>query len=382
MQISDVAQRLDAQLVRIIYELAKQYDDVIDLTLGDPDIATPSHVSMAGIRAITEGKTKYTANAGIPALRQAICRDVAKRTGVSYTADEVCVTAGAMGALFLGTMSILNEGDEMIILEPHWPNYSGMVKMCHAVPVFVNALDESTLLGDIESAISARTRAIIINSPSNPTGRVLSEQTLEGIARLAKAHDLYVFSDEVYHTIIFGGTYRSIVSYEGMKERCILVDSLSKRFSMTGWRLGFACAPKAVAEKMALLQEHVNSCACMFAQCAGMEALNAGPEAENQIKQVFYERCKALSGELNRCEALSCPMPDGTFYLWMDIRKTGLGSEEFAIRLLKQEHVATVPGNAFNKAGEGYIRIACTQDTSVLLRAAEKIVRFAEGLPH
>ena len=376
MQISAVSRSIDPQLVRIIYEEAKKYNDVIDLTLGDPDIATPDYISAAGIKALQEGKTKYTANAGLPALREAICRDVKARTGVSYTVDEVCVTAGAMGALFLSAMSVLDAGDEMIILEPHWPNYAGMVKMCHAVPVFVNALDESTVIADIKAALTPRTRAIIINSPSNPTGRLLGSDVLKGIAEIAKANDLYVFSDEVYHTIVFKGAYRSILSYEGMRERCILIDSLSKRFSMTGWRLGFACAPRGIAEKMALMQEHVNSCACMFAQYAGIAALDDSKQAEEQIKSLFFERCSALSKALDSCSRLSCPMPEGTFYLWVDISATGLTSEEFAMGLLRQEHVAVVPGNAFNKAGEGYIRIACTLDTLVLMRAAQKITRF------
>jgi len=377
MKVSDVSQRIDEQLVRIIYEEAKKYDDVIDLTLGDPDIDTPAHISMAGMRAICEGKTKYTANAGLSALRESICRDVQMRTDVTYTQNEVCVTAGAMGALFLSTMSILNEGDEMIILQPHWPNYTGMVRMCHATPVYVNALEEQTLLDEIKSEITQRTRAIIINSPSNPTGRILPQHILEGIADLAKTHDLYVLTDEVYHTIVFHGTYHSILSIDGMKERCILIDSLSKRFSMTGWRLGFACAPREIIRKMALLQEHVNSCACMFAQYAAITALNDSRDADTLIKDVFYKRCLALSDAISACDRLKCPMPDGAFYLWVDIRATGLTSEEFAMKLLQQQHVATVPGNAFNIAGEGYIRIACTRDTAVLLQAAEKIVLFA-----
>lgn len=383
MQLSDTIKRNEPQLVRKLFDLSKQYDDVVDLTLGDPDIPTPQLIKDAAWEAMLANKTKYTANAGLPALREAIIRDVQKRTGLTYTIDEVAVTAGAMGALYLSTVSILNPGDEMIILEPHWPNYTNMVKMCGAVPRYVNYLGAENLAHlkeNIESLITDKTRAIIVNSPSNPTGVVLPFEKLQEIAALAKQYDLYVFTDEVYRTIVFDDSFHSILEIPGMKERTILIDSLSKRFSMTGFRVGFVCGPKDIAASVATLQENVNSCACMFAQCASQTALENSDTLEKEICHIFESRCTAMAAELNKSSKLFLEKPVSTFYLFVDIRKTGLSSEEFAYRLLDAKHIALVPGNAFNKAGEGYIRIACTLSEEKLVAAAREIVDFVEHL--
>ncbi len=383
MYISNVVKENEPQLVRRIYDKSKEYENVVDLTLGDPDIPTPEAVKQATNQALAENKTKYTANAGIPALREAIVKDVLKRTGLTYSIDEVAVTAGAMGALYLTTVSILNPGDEMIILEPHWPNYTNMVKMCGAVPRYVNYLGEENLrnlAANIEGKINEKTRAIIINSPSNPTGVILSFEALQEVAALAKKHNLYVLTDEVYRTIVFDGSFRSILEIPGMKERTILIDSLSKRFSMTGYRVGFVCAPREIATAVATLQENVNSCACMFAQAASMVALERSEELEQEICATFESRCKAMTEELMKSEKLVLAPPTSTFYLFIDIKKTGLSSEEFAYRLLDEKQIAVVPGNAFNQAGEGYIRIACTLGEEKLVAAAKKIVAFADQL--
>ena len=383
MFISNVVKENEPQLVRRIYDKSKEYENVVDLTLGDPDIPTPQMVKDAANKALAENKTKYTANAGILQLREAISKDVKKRTGLDYTTDEIAVTAGAMGALYLSTISILNPGDEMIILEPHWPNYTNMVKMCGAVPRYVNYLGENNLkmlVQNIEKAITDKTRAININSPSNPTGDVLPFEKLEKIAEIAKKYNLWVITDEVYHTIVFDGSFRSILEIPDMKERTILVDSLSKRFSMTGFRVGFVCAPKEIATAVATLQENVNSCACMFAQYASLSALENSEILEKEICATFRSRCTAMTTELKRSKNLTVKDAISTFYLFIDINKTGLTSEEFAYKLLDEKHIAVVPGNAFNKAGEGYIRIACTLSEEKLVAAAKEIVDFANNL--
>lgn len=383
MFLSKVAKENEPQLVRRIYDKAKEYERVVDLTLGDPDIPTPKAVKEAAYRAIGENKTKYTANAGIAELRKAISADVEKRTGVKYSSDEICVTAGAMGALYLSAVSILDPEDEMIILEPHWPNYTNMVKMCGAVPKYVNFLGEESLddlAKNIEKAINDRTKAIIINSPSNPTGVILPFEALEKIAHIAKKYDLWVFSDEVYHTIVFDGKCHSLLEIPDMKSRTVFIDSLSKRFSMTGFRVGFVCAPKEVATRVAALQENVNSCACMFAQYASLAALDNSEALEKEICETFRRRCTAMTDELRRSEKLIVRNCVSTFYLFIDIRKTGLSSEEFAYKLLDEKQIAVVPGNAFNKAGEGYIRIACTLSEEKLIAAAKDIVHFADNL--
>lgn len=383
MIISTILQENEPQLVRKIYDKSKEYFDVVDLTLGDPDIPTPDLVKKAATEALEANKTKYTANAGIPELRSAISDDVFKRTGIRYSQNEIAVTAGAMGALYLSSVCILNPGDEVIILQPHWPNYTNMVKMCRAIPKYVsfmgpNALE--TLAENIARTITEKTKVIIINSPSNPTGLVLPFENICQIAELAKKHDLYVITDEVYRTIVFDGSFHSILELPGMKERTILVDSLSKRFSMTGFRVGFVCAPEEVATGVATMQENVNSCACMFAQYASKTALEQSEVLEREICETFRQRCTAMAEVLKTSPKLLVQEPEATFYLFINIEKTGLSSEAFAWKLLEDKHIAVVPGNAFNHAGEGYIRIACTRSTEKLVAAARQIVEFVNAL--
>lgn len=383
MFVSTTVMENEPQLVRKIYDKSKEYENVIDLTLGDPDIPTPEAIKKAANKAINDNKTKYTANAGIIELREAIARDVKKRTGIDYSINEIAVTAGAMGALYLSSVSILNPLDEIIILQPHWPNYTNMVKMCKAVPRYVNFLGEdglNNLSKNILKNINDKTKAIIINSPSNPTGEVLPFENLLEIAQIAKEYNLWVITDEVYHTIVFNGSYRSILEIPDMKERTILIDSLSKRFSMTGFRVGFVCAPKEIATAVAALQENVNSCACMFAQCASVVALENSDKLEKEICNTFYKRCFAMTNELKKCDKLILNEVKSTFYLFIDITNTGLSSEEFAYKLLEDKHIAVVPGNAFNGAGEGYIRIACTLSEEKLIEAARGIVDFTNHL--
>ena len=337
------------------------------------------------MKAIQENKTKYTANAGILELREAISRDVQRRLGVTYDPNtEIICTIGAMGALYLATICTLNPGDEMIVLAPHWPNYNNMTTMCHAVPVHVNIYGEENLRNlkqNIEAAITPKTKALILNTPSNPTGQILEWEHLQIIADIAKKYDLTVFSDEVYHTIIFpGSVHRSIVEIEGMKERTILIESLSKRFSMTGWRVGFAAAPASIINYMVQLNEDVAACVPMFCQYGAIEALENGSEAAQEMAKGFYERCKYMTDALNTMKGIHCEPTKGTFYLLVDIRGTGLGSMEFCEKLLEQEQVAVVPGHAFHESAEGYIRIACTVDIPVLEQAAQKIRHFVENL--
>ena len=259
---------------------------------------------------------------------------------------------------------------------------TNMVKMCKGVPKYVNVLGEgdlSNLTQSIERAITDKTKAIIINSPSNPTGMLMPFEKLEEIAAIAKKHGLWVITDEVYHSIVFNGSFKSILEIPDMKERTVLIDSLSKRFSMTGYRIGFACAPKEIASAIAALQENVNSCACMFAQCASVVALENSDNLEKEIREIFKERCSAMTAELKKSKSLILKDATATFYLFIDITKTGLSSEEFSYKLLEEKHIAVVPGNAFNKAGEGYIRIACTLSKEKLVAAAKEIVDFADG---
>jgi len=385
MHLSSMLNTIEPQLARTLFERAKQYTGVIDLTLGDPDFHTPDHVKQAGIDAIRAGKTKYTANAGIPELREAIADDIEKRLGVRYDPNtEIVCTIGAMGALYLATICTLSPGDEMIILAPHWPNYTNMVRMCGGVTKYVNSYGGENLAHldeNIRAEITPRTKALILNTPSNPTGQILGWDHLNVIAEIAKEYDLTVFADEVYHTILFGKVrHRSIVEIPGMKERTVLVDSLSKRYSMTGWRVGFAAAPAEIVQYMIQLNEDVAACVPMFCQYGAVQALRNGDADAARMRDGFYERCRFMTDALNEIPGIRCAETAGTFYLFADIRETGLSSMDFALRLLDSQQVAVVPGNAFNVQGEGYIRIACTVDVPVLAEAAARIRKFAESL--
>ena len=384
MHLSKMLDTIEPQMARRLFDKAKTYNDVIDLTLGDPDFATPQNVKDAAIEAMLAGKTKYTANAGILELRQAIAEDVQKRLGVQYDPNtQIICTIGAMGALYLATVCTLDPGDEMIVLAPHWPNYNNMVKMCHAVPVHVNIYGEKNLAAlaeNLEKVVSPRSKALILNTPCNPTGQILEWEHLQVIADFAKRHDLTVFSDEVYHTILFEGRkHRSIVEIEGMPERTVLIESLSKRFSMTGWRVGFACAPAHIIDYMVQLNEDVAACVPMFCQYGAIEALKNGDEAARQMNQGFYDRCRFMTDALNTIPGIHCEESKGTFYLFVDIRGTGMSSMDFCYKLLDEVQVAVVPGSAFHESGEGFIRIACTVDIPVLEQAAERIRRFVES---
>lgn len=383
MRLSNMLGSIEPQLARRLFDKAKAYSNVIDLTLGDPDFSTPESIKAAAVEALAADKTKYTANAGILELRQAISKDIEKRLGVAYDPNtEIVCTIGAMGALYLATICSLNPGDEMIVLAPHWPNYNNMVKMCHAVPVHVNIYGRENLANmrkNILAAITPRTKALILNTPCNPTGQILEWEHLQVIADIAKEYDLTVFSDEVYHTILFEGEHRSIIQIEGMKERTILIESLSKRYSMTGWRVGFAAAPASIIDYMVQLNEDVAACVPMFCQYGAVEAIQNGDEAAAQMCEGFRRRCEYMTDALNSMKGIRCESSKGTFYLFVDIRETGMTSEEFAYGLLEKEQVAVVPGNAFDACGEGYIRIACTVDVPVLEQAAARIRRFVEG---
>lgn len=385
MNLSAMLQTIEPQLARRLFEKAKQYHNVIDLTLGDPDFDTPDNVRKAGCEAIMAGKTKYTANAGIMELREAISDDIYNRLGVRYDPKtEIVCTIGAMGALYLATLCTLNPGDEMIILAPHWPNYTNMVKMCYATPLYVNIYGKENIAkldANIRSVITEKTKAIILNTPSNPTGQLLEEEHLKVIAAIAKEYNLTVFADEVYHSIIFHNKeHKSIIQLPDMKDNTILIDSLSKRYSMTGWRVGFAAADASIVDYMVQLNEDVAACVPMFAQYAAIEALHNGNEAAAEMTEKFHQRCKFLTDKLGEIDKLRCPETKGTFYLMVDISATGLSSEEFAYGLLEKEQVAVVPGNAFHACGEGYIRIACTLDIPILETAAEKIKHYVDNL--
>ncbi len=385
MKISKYANSVAPSLARALFNKAKAYDDVIDLTLGDPDFSTPAYIQDAACQAIKAGKTHYSANAGLKEAREAIAKNIAEHWQVTADPEkELLVTVGGMEALFLSLATLVDPGDEVIIFAPYYVNYVQMVRFLGGVPVIVNAYDEKRGIYIEEEALrpyfSDKTVAMVINSPSNPTGGVFEGETLAMLARLAKEKEVTVISDEVYRFLLYDGAkHESILSYYENAEGVILVDSCSKEFCMTGWRIGYAYGDARIIQNMVKLQENVAACAPLPSQYAMIEAYTNRQDNRYALEQ-FEKRRDCLCAGINRIEKLSCLKPKGTFYLFVNIERTGLGSLEFAERLLDAEHVAVVPGETYGEGYTGYIRIAFTKDVAVLEKAVEKIGKFVAAL--
>lgn len=379
--LSTMAEGIKPSLTRTLFNMAKAYDDVIDFTLGDPDVSTHQKIKDAGSKAIQDGKTRYSQNAGLLELRNVISDYYIRKEGFEYDPiSEIMVTVGAMEGLYLALLSITNPGDEYIIPAPYYVNYGQMVHMCGGIPVIVDKPAEEPLtfrIEDIEAAITPKTKAIIINTPSNPSGKIIPWNKIEKLAELAKKHDLYVISDEVYKCLIYGeNKFKSIVSIEGMRERTILTNSLSKEFCMTGWRIGYVMANKEIVANMTKLQENICACAPLPSQYAAIEALSSKEDYSANMKSIFSERRDALVSGINSIKGLSCTPPDATFYLMVDISKTGLKSFDFACKLLESVHVAVVPGVTYGQSCDNYVRIAFTKNVDVIKQGVERIATF------
>ena len=382
MEISNIGNEIKQSEARRLYDISKKYDDVIDLTIGDPDVPTPKSICDAGIKAINCGKTKYTANAGLIQLREAITNDIKKRGGCQFNPeDQIVVTTGAMGALYLLIKSIINPGDEVLIPEPSWINYTQMVLMTGGKVSMVPCDNNFSIsIENIERMITGRTKAIIINSPCNPTGRIVDAGTLIKLIALCKSKNLFLIVDEAYSGIVFNkGKFKSIASLSEGCSNVILVDSFSKRFSMTGWRVGYAAGDSKIISAMTRLQENVNACCAEPSQYAAIEALKCDEEVVDNFVKIYKKRKDLLINRLKEIRGISYIEPEGTFYVFTDISKTGLSSMEFSYRLLEKVHVSVVPGTTYGKNGEGYVRIALTKSDNEIIEAANRIQKFMEG---
>lgn len=373
---------METSPTRKLYDMAKQYNDVINLTLGDPDIHPCWEIKKAACDAIMDGKTRYSSNAGLIELRKIICDNFQDEYGVNVRPeDNVIVTVGGMEALYLTFTALLDSEDEIIVLAPYYVNYVQMIKLCGGTPVVINAFANTGFrhsIVEIKEAITEKTVAIVLNSPSNPTGVELDSSLLDDIAEIAIEHDLVVISDEVYRTILYDNkAHDSIIKRPHMQERTVLIDSVSKRFAMTGYRLGYAMAPKNIIESMVRLQENVCACAPLPSQYA---AICAYKEHRNdkEICKIYEKRRDYLIRAISNIEKIKCVKPDGTFYLFINISETGMDCTEFAYKLLKQEHVAVVPGVAYGEAYSEYIRIAYTLEISGLREAVRRLKYFIE----
>lgn len=377
--LSNRAKDLKQGAIRAMFDRAKLFNDVISLGIGEPDLDTPLEIVEAGCDALKSGKTHYTPNAGIIQLRQKISEYLVK-FGVSADPERnIIVTTGAMGALSLCLLTVLNQGDEVLIQDPQWLNYYAQVKFAGGIPVPIPVYEDDEFklkAEDIEKRITDKTKVLIINSPNNPTGAVLNYEDLKAIAEVAIKNDLLVISDEVYHTLIYDGNkHYSIGSIEGMQERTIVINSFSKAFAMTGWRVGFAAGNSKIIDKMVKLQENLVACVNSSAQYAAIKALELS-EISNDIRDVFLKRRDFIVRELNKIEGISCLLPKGSFYVFANIKDFGKKSEDIANELLEKAGVITIPGSAFGEYGEGYLRIAYTVSEEKLKEAIERIKKY------
>ncbi len=382
-KLSKRASCIEPSLTRDLFNRALRLDGVINLTLGDPDLPPPQPVRDAACRAIQAGQTHYSANAGLLELREKLSEAFSAEYHLPCSAENVMVTVGGMEALYLTLSALIDPGDEVIIFAPYYVNYVQMVRMNGGVPVILPTREEAGFTIDLtalRAKLSERTVALILNTPCNPTGAVISAEVLAEIATMARERDLIVIADEVYKALLYdGATHHSILAYPGMQERTVLVDSLSKKYSMTGWRLGWTVGPEPLISAMTKMQENVAACAALPSQYGALEALKATTDVE-YIRDTFTRRRDLMVRALNACPKLSVRKPEATFYLFVNISGTGLSSRDFALRLLEEGRVAVVPGVAYGTPYDGFVRIAFTQEESVLAEACRRIAHFVESL--
>ena len=381
MKTSRFAHAVTPSLTRKLFNMARSLGgDVIDLTLGDPDVPTPDEIRNAALEAISlSDSLHYSANAGLPKLREVYSSFFNANYHAAINPDKnLIVTVGGMEALFLALSSLIDSGDEVIITAPYYVNYLQMIKMCGGVPVIVERFGrpDEDVTHDIMNALTPRTAAIIINSPCNPSGDIYSDKLLESIAEIAMKNNLAVISDEVYNSLVFDGRKApSIYDIDGMNERTIVIDSCSKRFAMTGWRVGFAIGPEDVIANMIKLQENVAACAPLPSQYAAIRAYS-GNFDYSYIRETYQIRRDILVNELADIHGISFIPPEAAFYAFVNIKASGLKSEEFAYSLLEREHAAVVPGIAYGEAYDEYIRLAFTVSNDTLREAMKRLRNF------
>ncbi|MFY4775444.1 aminotransferase [Metabacillus sp. RGM 3146] len=379
--ISHTVSSLKPSGIRKFFDLAASMDGVISLGVGEPDFVTSWNVREACILSLERGYTAYTANAGLMELREEISHYLAKKFHLSYSPDEeILVTVGASQALDLALRAIINPGDEVLIAEPAFVAYGPLAALAGGKPVPLSVTESSgfRLTAElIEKAVTRKTKAIVICSPSNPTGSVISKQELEAISKVIQKHDLIAISDEIYAELTYDQEYTSLGAIESMRERTILISGFSKGFAMTGWRIGYAAAPAGFLEHMLKIHQYAMMCAPTMSQYAALEAIRNGNEETEEMKKDYKRRRNYFVKSLNEI-GLPCHMPGGAFYAFPSIKYTGLSSEEFAEELLIEEKVAVVPGNVFGESGEGYVRCSYASSMSQLQEALNRMDAFVK----
>ncbi|MBQ6925619.1 MAG: pyridoxal phosphate-dependent aminotransferase [Kiritimatiellae bacterium] len=383
-RLSTIAQMAPSP-IRRIYEKAVQMDDVVFFSLGEPDFDTPPQVVDAAVESLRRGETHYTPNAGIPPLREAIAENLRDYDHVAYDpATEIAVTSGGMEALVLALLALVEPGDEVILADPSYTNYRDQIAICKGVPVYVPVREENGFQfdpDDLRRAVTDKTRAIMVNTPANPTGAVASRENLEAVAALALEHGLYVIFDEVYKHLFYSDSpFFNIAALPGMRERTLVLDSCSKTYAMTGWRVGWIAGPAEVVGCIPKIQENLCSCVPAFVQRGAIRALRTGAEDVRRMNEAYRARRDVIVAGINAIPGLSARTPEGAFYLFVNVRGSGLTSERFAMRLLEEGRVALSPGSAFGPSGEGYARISYASSIDNLKKGLARIEGFMRRL--
>ncbi len=378
--VSRFAQSLPPSGIRAVMKLAAESEGVISLAAGEPSFTTPAHIIEAALEAARAGHTHYTLTIGITPLREAVAERCARRWGVPVSVDDVVIGAGAGNAIMATLLSVVDAGDEVLLPDPGWPNYEAQVLTARGVPVFYPLRPENRYLpdlDDLERLATPRTRVLVTNNPSNPCGSVWAREAVEAVSRWASGHGLWVIADEVYEDLVFDGEMAWAAPYD--RERTIAVGGCSKTFAMTGWRIGWAVSSPAVAAASAKVQEPLVSCPSDVSQRAALAAL-AGPQDAVEEMRAAYRRRRDLVRGLLEPAGLLPTVPSGAFYALADLRCTGLSSQEAATRLIREQRVATVPGTAFGRVAEGFVRLSLASADEDLRTACERILTFVRGL--
>ncbi|MBR2297117.1 MAG: aminotransferase class I/II-fold pyridoxal phosphate-dependent enzyme [Clostridia bacterium] len=381
--LSQTVQELKPSGIRKFFDmLADMGDDVVALTVGQPDFVTPWHIREAAIDSLEKGKTYYTSNAGMPELRTEISRYMKRKFNLDYQSDEVVVTVGGSEAIDMAIRALVNPGDEVIIPMPSFVCYEPIAKMCGAKVVTIETKIENNFKltpKELRDAISEKTKLLILPFPNNPTGAILDKDDLEGLAEVLRGTDIAVLSDEIYAELTYGKTHVSIASIDGMYERTIIASGFSKAYAMTGWRLGYICAPEPIAKQILKLHQFAIMCAPTASQFAAIEAMKNGDEDIEYMRDEYNRRRTFILEGLRKI-GLECFEPEGAFYIYPNVGKFGLSSEEFCERLLFEHKCAIVPGTAFGEGGEGFARISYAYSVKHIAEALKRIEAFVKTL--
>ena len=381
--LSDTIVTIPPSGIRKFFDIVSEMKDAISLGVGEPDFDTPWHIRDEGIYSLEKGRTFYTSNTGLKELKMEICRYLKRRFDVSYDySTEVLVTVGGSEAIDIALRAMLNPGDEVLIPQPSYVSYTPCTILAGGVPVIIELEEKDRFRLTKEKLlekITPKTKVLILPFPNNPTGSIMEPGDLAEIAKVVEERDLFIISDEIYSELTYSGDHCTIAVFPGMKERTVLINGFSKSYAMTGWRLGYACAPEMILTQMLKIHQFAFLCAPPPSQYAAVEALRNGDPDVNHMREAYDQRRKFLVKAL-RDMGLECYEPQGAFYVFPNIKRFHMTSEEFALKLLEEERVAVVPGTAFGDCGEGYLRLSYAYSLEDLKRALERIERFIKRL--